>query len=78
MMTNEVLHVGDRNKVQAISYISARLSWLKLTNITHVEIIPGPNVSAEELLEVIKTSTKFYHSVKSAEELTGTIYVILN
>lgn len=77
MMTNEVLHVGDRNKVQAISYISSQLAWLKITKVTHVEIIPGPNVPIEELLDAIKTSTKFYHSVKSAEELTGTIYVIL-
>ena len=77
MMTNEILHIGDRNKVQAVSYLSSRLAWLRLTKITHIEVIPGPNVPIDELVEEIRTSEKFNHSVESAEITSATIYIVL-
>ena len=77
MMTNEVLHVGNRNKSQTISYLSVQLSFLKITRITHVEVIPGPNVLMDELVEIIETNSKFTHSVKVVKPLAATVYIIL-
>lgn len=77
MLTNEIIHVGVRNKSQAISYISTKLLFMRLTNVTHVEIITGPNVSREELIESILTDEKFKNLVEKVENHAATIYVIL-
>lgn len=77
MITNEVLHVGDRNRIQAIAYLSSRLAYFKVTQITHVEVIPGPNMTKEEIIKELSTAEKFAHSVKSVHDHTATVYVIL-
>lgn len=77
MMTNEVLHIGDRNKSQAIAYLSTRLAYLKLTKITHVEVIAGLNLTKEDIAEIIRTNEKFAHSVEAVDIHEATVYIIL-
>jgi hypothetical protein len=77
MLSNEIIHVGDRNSEQATAFVSSRLAFLRLTNITHVEVIPGPNVSRDELMKIISTDERFWHSVERVENHIATIYVVL-
>lgn len=77
MLTNEVIHIGSRNRGQATDYLISVLTMLQLARINHVEIISGSKVSHIELLDIIKNSNEIMKLIRSINDHFVTVYVIL-
>lgn len=77
MITNEVIHIGSRNREQTTDYLISVLTMLQLARIIHVEIISGPQVSHIELLDIIKNSNEIMKLIRSINNHFVTVYVIL-
>lgn len=77
MTTNKIIHIGKRNTIQAISFLSVKLLWFKMAKIPYVEIIPGQNLTKNEIIDILCTNKKFNHLVESVVSCTTTVYVVL-